>query len=67
MTDDEIDEIISEVICLTCSNTKRVSCPGPSIYSQYTQKELDILGLRPIVDYCYGMHMGHTCPDCISK
>jgi hypothetical protein len=49
--------------CKRCAGVGRVSCPGPSTEPK-TQRGRDEAGLVKGVDYCYGMHMGHDCPDC---
>lgn len=47
-------------LCPDCKGTGQRSCPGPS--SDYrTQRERDAAGLVKGVDYCYGLHMGHSC------
>lgn len=50
--------------CDTCGGTGTVHCPGPSVKPQ-TQMQRNAAGLVMGRDYCYGMHMGHDCPDCI--
>jgi len=51
--------------CDTCDGTTRIACPGPSVEPK-TQMGRDAAGLVAGKDYCYGMHMGHPCPDCES-
>lgn len=49
--------------CPECDGSGRVGCPGPSVEPK-TQMGRDAAGLRPGIDYCYGMHMGHDCRAC---
>lgn len=50
--------------CDRCGGTTRIACPGMSVEPK-TQMGRDAAGLVMGKDYCYGMHMGHPCPDCI--
>lgn len=49
--------------CTTCDGSGRIRCPGPHTYG-LTQGQMKSAGLREFIDYCYGLHMGHECPDC---
>lgn len=49
--------------CITCAGMGRITCAGPIKFG-LTVSQMKAAGLREIVDFCYGMHMGHPCPDC---
>lgn len=43
--------------CGTCGGNERVACPGPATTNAERTGTM-------YLDWCYGMHMGHDCPDC---
>lgn len=46
--------------CPTCNGHGRIACPGPTKAKTNAERALE----REMVDWCWGMHMGHRCPDC---
>lgn len=48
-------------LCPTCKGAKRVACPGPTAKTNAERAQG-----RMYIDWCYGMHMGHPCPDCVA-
>jgi hypothetical protein len=46
--------------CPTCDGVGRIACPGPTKAKTNAERAQG----RQFIDWCYGMHMGHHCPDC---
>lgn len=56
------DQDRSATTCTTCNGHGRIACPGPTKAKTKAERDAG----RQTVDWCYGMHMGHRCPDCQS-